>query len=65
MTTGNPPQLEDQLREVMRLKHDSFKTEESYVGCYRRYVLLHGKRGILSPLEDLCVDGVGSLLADG
>jgi hypothetical protein len=27
MTTGKSPKLEDQLREVMRVKHSSFKTE--------------------------------------
>lgn len=36
--------LEDQLRNVIRLKHYSVKTEESYVGWYRRFVLWHGKR---------------------
>lgn len=36
--------LEDQLRDTMRLKHLSLKTEESYVGWYRRYVLWHGKK---------------------
>ena len=28
--------LEDQIRDTMRFKHLSFKTEESYVGWYRR-----------------------------
>lgn len=36
--------LEDQLRAVLPLKHYSLKTEESYVGWYRRFVLWHGKR---------------------
>ncbi len=36
--------LEDQLRDTMRFKHLSLKTEESYVGWYRRYVLWHGKK---------------------
>jgi len=36
--------LEDQLRAVLRLKHYSLKTEESYTGWYKRYVLWHGKR---------------------
>lgn len=30
--------LEDQLRGVIRRKHYSFKTEESYAGWYKRYV---------------------------
>ena len=36
--------LEDQLRGAIRLKHFSVKTEETYVGWYRRFVLWHGKR---------------------
>lgn len=36
--------LEEQLRRAIRVKHYSMKTEESYVGWYRRYVLWSGKR---------------------
>jgi len=36
--------LEEQLRAVIRRKHYSYKTEETYVGWYKRYVLWHGKR---------------------
>jgi integron integrase len=36
--------LEDQLRAVIRRKHFSLRTEESYVGWYRRFVLWHGKK---------------------
>ncbi len=36
--------LEDRLRGAIRLKHYSLKTEESYVGWYRRFVRWHGKR---------------------
>jgi integron integrase len=36
--------LEDQLRGAIRLKQYSYRTEETYVGWYRRYVLWHGKR---------------------
>jgi hypothetical protein len=31
------PKLLDQLREVIRLKHYSIRTEESYVGWVRRW----------------------------
>ena len=44
MITGKPEKLEDRLRGVLRRKHYSMKTEESYVGWYRRYVIWHGKR---------------------
>ena len=36
--------LEDQLRGAIRVKHFSLRTEETYVGWYRRFVLWHGKR---------------------
>ena len=36
--------LEDQLRGAIRLKHFSRRTEESYVGWYRSFVLWHAKR---------------------
>lgn len=36
--------LEDQLRSAIRFKHFSLRTEESYVGWYRRYVLWHEKK---------------------
>jgi hypothetical protein len=44
MITGKPERLENRLRGALRRKHYSMKTEESYVGWYRRYVLWHGKR---------------------
>ncbi len=37
-------ELEGQLRGVLRKLHYAHKTEESYVGWYRRYVLWHGKK---------------------
>ena len=36
--------LLDQMREVLRLKHLSFRTEEAYVGWVRRFILFHDKR---------------------
>lgn len=36
--------LEDRLREAIRVRHFSYRTEEAYVGWYRRFVLWHGKR---------------------
>ena len=38
------PKLLDQIREVMRLKHYSLKTEKSYVNWGRRFILFHTKR---------------------
>ncbi len=36
--------LLDQMREVMRLKHYSIRTERSYCDWVRRYVKFHGMR---------------------
>jgi integrase-like protein len=38
------PKLLDQVRQLMRLRHYSVRTEEAYVGWIRRYILFHGKR---------------------
>ena len=38
------PKLLDQLREALRLKHHSLKTEKSYVHWGRRFILFHNKR---------------------
>jgi integron integrase len=42
----NPPKrkLLDQVRDAIRLKHYSYKTEQSYVAWIRRYILFHNKR---------------------
>jgi len=39
-----PKKLLDQVREVMRLKHYAYRTEETYVQWIRRYILFHNKR---------------------
>lgn len=36
--------LMDQVREVMRLKHYSIRTEEAYVGWIKRFIFFHNKR---------------------
>jgi hypothetical protein len=38
------PRLLDQVREGIRKRHYSRKTEKSYVGWIRRFILFHGKR---------------------
>lgn len=41
---SHPPKLLDQLRNRLRLKHYSLRTEQAYSGWVRRYILFHGKR---------------------
>jgi len=38
------PKLLDQLRSALRSRHYSIRTEESYVGWARRFILFHRKR---------------------
>src|SRR5688572_102645 len=38
------PKLLEQVRIVARLKHYSYRTEQSYVGWIRRFILFHHKR---------------------
>ena len=46
--------LLDQVRDAIRTKHYSIRTEEAYVNWVRRFVLFHGKRppkAVRSPLD--------------
>ncbi len=38
------PRLLDRLREALRARHYSLRTEEAYAGWVRRFILFHGKR---------------------
>jgi Phage integrase, N-terminal SAM-like domain len=39
-----PKKLLDQVRDAIRLKHYSIRTEESYVTWIKRYIPFHNKR---------------------
>ncbi len=41
---SKPPKLLDQLRDRLRLKHYSIRTEQAYIQWVRQYILFHGKR---------------------
>jgi len=36
--------LLDQVRESIRLKHYSIKTEKAYVGWIKRFIIFHNKK---------------------
>jgi hypothetical protein len=38
------PKLLDQVRDVIRRKHYSIRTEQSYLDWIRGFILFHGKR---------------------
>jgi integrase len=39
-----PKKFLDQVRDLLRLKHYSIRTEESYISWIRKYILFHNKR---------------------
>jgi len=43
-STPRGKKLLDQVRESLRVKHYSYRTEETYVEWIRRFILFHGKR---------------------
>ena len=43
-TTNNPPKLLDQVRDKLRVKHYSIRTEQTYSDWIKRYIYFHGKR---------------------
>lgn len=43
-TDPSTPRLLDQVREVIRIRHYSIRTEQAYLQWIRRFILFHGKR---------------------
>ena len=43
MIDPRPRKLLDQVRDAIRLKHYSYRTEQTYVGWIRRYIIFHNK----------------------
>ncbi|MDP1572843.1 MAG: integron integrase [Pseudomonadota bacterium] len=43
-SSSRPPKLLEQLRDRIRLKHYSLRTEQAYVQWAKRYIFFHGKR---------------------
>ena len=39
-----PKKLLDQVRDALRLKHYSIRTEQAYTAWITRYILFHNKR---------------------
>jgi integrase-like protein len=53
------PRLLEQMRATLRARHYSLRTEGTYLGWVKRFILFHGKRhprdlsGFLSPFGDM------------
>lgn len=43
-TSEKPPKLLDQVRDKLRVNRYSIRTEQTYVGWIKRFILFHGKR---------------------
>ena len=39
-----PKKLLEQVSDIIRLKHYSYKTEKSYLNWIKRYIIFHNKR---------------------
>ena len=39
-----PKKLLEQVHDIIRIKHYSYRTEETYIFWIRRYILFHDKR---------------------
>ncbi len=44
MPDKQPPRLLDRVREAIRVRHYSYRTEQQYVAWIRRFIVFHGKR---------------------
>ncbi len=44
MLQSQPPKLLDQVRQTLRFKHYSYRTEQSYLQWIKRFILFHHKR---------------------
>src|SRR5437762_9340372 len=44
ISSARNPKLLDRVRDVLRRKHYSIRTEQAYNHCIRRFILFHGKR---------------------
>jgi hypothetical protein len=44
MEQPTSPKLLDQVRQAIRIKHYSYRTEQTYVNWIRRFILLHDKK---------------------
>jgi integron integrase len=42
--TANKPKLLDQVRDIIRRKHYSIRTEQAYMDWIKRFIIYHGKR---------------------
>jgi integron integrase len=64
-TPGDKPKLLDQVRDVVRRKHFSLRTERTYCDWIKRFILYHGKRHPLEMGEPEVTQFLTHLARDG
>jgi len=42
--TRNPPKLLDQVRNKLRVNHNSIRTEQTYLDWIKRFIFFHDKQ---------------------
>ncbi|HMN76979.1 MAG TPA: integron integrase [Burkholderiaceae bacterium] len=57
---GHPPKLLERMGIDLRTRHNSFRTEEAYLGWARRFILFHDKR----PPQEMGAPEVAAFLSD-
>jgi len=62
---GDKPKLLDQVRDVLRRRHYSIRTEQAYTDWIRRFILFHGKRHPEDMAEVEVTQFLTSLARDG
>jgi len=62
---SNKSKLLDQVRDVIRRKHFSIRTERTYCDWIRRFILYHGKRHPQEMAEPELTDFLTHLARDG
>ena len=63
--SANKPKLLDQVRDVIRRKHFSIRTEKAYCDWIRRFILFHQKRHPAEMGEDEITQFLSHLARDG
>jgi hypothetical protein len=64
-SSQNKPKLLDQVRDVIRLKHFSIRTEQTYIHWSRRFILFHHKRHPRDMAETEVTEFLTHLARDG
>src|SRR2546422_1233800 len=59
------PKLLDQVRDVIRRKHYSIRTEQAYIDWIKRFIIYHGKRHPGDMAEEEVAEFLTHLARDG